>query len=299
MSKEVTKGTVAERAISEMNDSLLGVFEQIRDKCVEASKVDILTRYDIGVLMKDVMADASTYGTDATEKLAAALGMGVPNLYAHQQVAAAWDREELQKLLTRKEAKTGYHLSWSHAVALSTVASKKMRKELVAQCFEEQLQAKDLSAIIRQQLGSRGNNKRGRPMAVPRSPAAGLAKLHRLTASLINSQDVWEEAIFDRLAERPGSYASDNVLEQLAAAEEAQTRLEVTARHNRQRIRTALDAVQRAIKVSPPKKKGDIEASTTLPIAEAKPKSVQAEGKNSTQLKTALKNRLKKRAASA
>jgi hypothetical protein len=243
-SSELIVGSVQQQAVLDMGKELHTLYEKIRDKFMRAAQDDILARYDIGTMIHTAMSNEKKYGNDAAEKLALALDVSVSSLYVHQQVAVTWSRADLKALISRVEPESGYHLAWGHLWALSTVAKPDSRAALVEECFENVLSVRDFKHHVETMLGTRTNNPKGRPRSVPRSPSAGLATLRKLTNSLVNAQNVFDESVFDRLVEHPAEYATPAIIEQLKSAEEDQSRLELTAQNNLVRLKAALAAVE-------------------------------------------------------
>lgn len=236
-----------EQAVAEMNADLRQAYEKIRERLVKAAMNDIMARYDIGKEIATVMANESRYGANAADTLATALGISKAVLYTHQQVALSWKKQELQDVISRIDPDTGYHLDWAHVWALASLTSLEQRDQLVEQCFEDKMSARDVRAAVVELTGAKSNNPKGRPRSAPKSPSAGLSQLKKMTNSLVNAQDVFEEAVFIRLVEESKEFASEAIAEQLREAQEDQSRLEATAKSNRLKLQAALEAVERAL----------------------------------------------------
>jgi hypothetical protein len=237
----------AEQAVAEMNADLRQAFEKIRERLMKAAVNDIMARYDVGTLIQGVMSNESRYGANAADSLAAALGISKAVLYTHQQVAVSWKKQELQAVISRVDEETGYHLDWAHVWSLAALTSIDQRDELIERCFEDKLSSRDVRAFVMELTGARSNNPKGRPRSAPKSPSAGLAQLKKLTNSLVNAQDVFEEAVFIRLVEESKEFATEAIAEQLREAQEDQSRLEAAAKANRLKLQAALEAVERAL----------------------------------------------------
>lgn len=236
-----------EQAVAEMNDDLRQAYEKIRERLVKAAMNDIMARYDVGKEIQAVMSNESRYGANAADTLSTALGISKAVLYTHQQVAISWEKKELQAVISRIDPDTGYHLDWAHVWALAALTSLEQRDQLVEQCFEDKMSARDVRAAVSELTGAKSNNPKGRPRSAPKSPSAGLSQLKKMTNSLVNAQDVFEEAVFIRLVEESKEFASESIAEQLREAQEDQSRLEATAKSNRLKLQAALEAVERAL----------------------------------------------------
>jgi hypothetical protein len=270
MTKE-TEGSLAlqssSRVVAEMNEELRAAYDKICDRLRKAAANDVLARFEVGTVVASVMQNESKYGAGAADKLADALGITKAVLYTHQQVAVSWKRQELRDLADRVDEATGYHLDWTHICALTPLTSLQKRDELIECCFEDKLTSREIRALVVGESGARSNNPKGRPRSAPKSPSAGLSQLRKLTNSLVNAQDVFDEAVFDRLVEDPSEFANDSILEQLREAQEDQERLEAVAKTNRLKLQAALEAVEKAMSYADESDEED-EVADVLPVSE-------------------------------
>lgn len=234
-------------AVSGMNKALRGIYEECAGFLHEEQLGRILAYYRIGQRAAKTL-DAGTYGENAAQLLAAALELSTADLYRMRMVAETIPEEEMQKLMNRKGKLTGKKLTWS---ALFTIVSvqdnSKLRAKLFNEYFAHELTTRDLTAMIQGELGVRGNNRAGRPSLAPRTPAAGLAKLHRSSQTLLEQIDVMDEAIFTALADNPKEYASEEMVEELQKAYDEQVQLAETAQATARKLAAALEATQLAV----------------------------------------------------
>ena len=82
---------------------------------------------------------------------------------------------------------------------------------------------------------------------MPRSPSAGLTKLHKVVEQLLSTQAILDEAVFDRIDEEPENMADDKLLKALETAECDLADLAVKLDTNRRKIASAMDTVNRAL----------------------------------------------------
>jgi hypothetical protein len=301
MAKVKSSGELAientSRAVSAMNPELRALYESCEGIVAKIETGSIQGRYDLGAKVEASMNEKK-YGEDAANKLADALNIATSELYRCRTVAQIWTRAELKALLGRKN-KAKKAITWNHLTTVAGVRDdKKFRQQLLKKIFDESLTVRDLQAVIKGKLGSRGNNTTGRPRIKPKSPTAGLAQLHRLTGGFLSSQEVLETSIFESLANNPGEYASTDLVGQLQTALDEQKLLGTQAEANTRKISAALQATQQALQA------GEAAASEKTPsrtkMTKKKKKSgAKANGKPSGKVESngAPKKRVKKKGA--
>jgi hypothetical protein len=113
--------------------AVVGVCSAVRGLLSEATRGEILTRHQVGEILRTVKHDPATYGSEAIERVAAELGWKARELYRYITVAETWSAADLRALLDQT-SRFGHSLSWSHFLAL-TQAPETARAGLAAECL--------------------------------------------------------------------------------------------------------------------------------------------------------------------
>ena len=157
-------------------------------------RTNVLTRYDLGELVRDLAGDEVKYGTGAVPALAAVLGESATTLWNCRVLAQTYTRPQLDTLLERG-SKAGYQFTWSHLRLLISLDDPKRRRELETLTIEKRLTAADIQAKIQQTLGGKRKDT-GRKPVPPKSPAAALGQIAKLATDILNRSAGWEEQAF-------------------------------------------------------------------------------------------------------
>jgi len=247
MAKTKSTVIVAEQAIAEMNPALRKVYDGLATKLSDMDKKSVMVRYEIGEKVDMIMSNDVKFGEGAADKLAAAFGINVSEVHRFRKFSTTWSRTELAKMLKRPMGETQRAISYNHLRVLSTVTQSRLRTQLTERVFKECLSIRDLQAIVTEKLGTRGNNPAGRKAAVPKTPSAGLSKLHTMTSSLLNSADAIESSVFDVLSTEADKYATDKLLDELEGAQEEQEQLIAAATQTLNKLKATSSQLRRVI----------------------------------------------------
>jgi len=231
------------------------------------------------------MGDEKKYGENAAVKLAAAIGKDTQELYRLRKVAQVWSKDEIEKMLNRKSKAGKRTITFGHLWLTAGCDRATTRTALIKTFFEEGTTIREFKALIQKRLGKRGGGV-GRPRIAPKGPAAGLSAMAKKTTEWLESFDGWDTAIFDNLGNKPGDFASAELVSDLQTALDDQTKLEKKVQANKRKITAALDATKKSLRSgkakigsstpSRPKKKSAKASSNGAPKKTAKKKSAAA-----------------------
>ena len=228
----MTKARV-ERSVKRLSPALQARYLKLQKLFDEVATSEVKVRYEIGVIVAEVMAAKDKYGTDAVGALAKALGKNKATLYRAAEVMRTWTKRDLTALLRRKNIH-GLPLTWSHLVELSLVDSKDERDELISRALEHGLTVRDIVMMIRKRRmpGARVPLTLGERLAT-----SGLRQMVSMAQTLAHKAERWDEDVFVQLRDDALTPDVTELLEQAKAANE--TMVEV-ARANIENIEQVL-----------------------------------------------------------
>ncbi len=204
--------------LDEMTPALRQCYKQISGLLGDANKSTVMSRHKTGKIIKSVLEtdDENKYGKDAAGQLALALDMPKQDLYRCKVFADVYSEKEVKALLSRTTS-GGRKIKWSHIDLIIRVPDEKLRKKLVEQVFKDDLQVRDLSDLIKQKLGKRGNAK-GRPRATPTTPQGAIALLAKQAKTVVDVYTVSSKKL-DEAVDTPGDFDSKVIKSELSEAE--------------------------------------------------------------------------------
>lgn len=290
MSKSMTTklNEDAKRAIAGMNDQLRKLYERCDERRANRRKGDVLSSYDEGADIDKAMGDQKTYGENAAQKLAAALGIDTQELYRLRKVAQVWSRGEIEKLVERRSKQGNRLITFGHLWLVAGCTQQRTRDALLSKFFNEGTTIREFKAAIQQKLGKRGSGT-GRPRLMPKGPSAGLAAMNKKTEDWLASFEGWDVAIFENLGNKPGEYASADLIEELEKAIDEQTKLEEHARTAKSKLTAALDATRKAFDSNGPPVKTSTPSRSK--VGKRKSGSTSAEASNGAAPKKTAKKK--------
>lgn len=199
--------------IGAMPLALRGCYDEVRRALETTTHDGILARHKSGGLLADLLdsADVHKYGKGAARKLSRALDVPTQELYRWRLLHESFSVGDLRKLIARRTA-SERRITWSHLDVLLRVPVDKLRVSLLEQIFRDDLNVKELSAIIRDKLGKRGEAA-GRKKLAPKTLQGVVAVLDRKLQDLNEFYVVATEKI-----EQAISQPSDNVFDDYATA---------------------------------------------------------------------------------
>lgn len=238
-----------QRAYEELSPEGQAVFRKIRAKAFSLAKLDIMTRWEIGEIVREVTNNERKYGKGIVEQLAKALGgeNSQNELYQYRLLANTYTKEHLERLINRPMF-NGNQIAWSHLRLLISIdrdtPSSEVRAEMTELLYTEHMTAATLADRIRKRLA--GENGDVAPLH-PKSPAAAMQQADKYCQAVVSRVPVWEESIFKRVMETPPDQISPKMLEQLEAfAKNTQESSEVLL----QTSKKAADALERLKRVA-------------------------------------------------
>lgn len=281
VSTEGSKRGKKTKSAGEMSPGLREVYEQLRKLEARAKAHDVLVKYRVGQLVREVKENEGKYGAGAVEKLSARLGSGFKKdvLYGAASVARTWGKSEFSELV-KKEDDKGRRLSFSHFVALARVALPEKREQLLQRALKECLPVRKLAVLIGEGT-ERGQSGSGctQSSALTRSESA-VIPAHRPCAGLTGLVSDQEHFLTwcDKLEERLKPVMSADPTEALEGVILKAMAMLAKARDQNARIEEWLTAelnrVRRALAETAPKQEGDFRDvpkidGTETPPAEA------------------------------
>lgn len=125
--------------------NIKSVSKKVKTLLARADHNDVLARYEVSVILKNVMADAK-YGENAIAKMQSEIGLKKQSLYRIARVAQAWPEVEFSELANRVN-KNEWPLSWSHFELLASIDES--RNQMVERALAESLTVAELAAAIK------------------------------------------------------------------------------------------------------------------------------------------------------
>ncbi len=181
-----------------MNDALKPRFAKIEKRHSDLDTQEVLGRHAIGRELMELAGPDSEakYGDNAIGLVAAGLGVNASELYAYQNIARAWSKEELDILISDAR-KRGFTLSYTLLSRLSSLEASE-RKKMTRRCIAEVLTVSDLNREL-QALRGHISNSTGRPFKDPRTPHAGIVQLTQLADNVNKREKTFVRGVFDKL----------------------------------------------------------------------------------------------------
>ena len=182
-----------ETALAEMSPQLRKKYVAIGEHLGGNVRRTLGARYEIGVVVRDIVEDEATYGAGAMRLICDALGLKKTSLYDAASVARRWSREAFRDRMD-KPTLHRVPLSFSHFVVLAEVDDAARRDELLDIARREGLVVRELRNLARQA---------SRKDATPRASSA-LESSVRLASALVKSGVSLRESMALLLAEEQG-----------------------------------------------------------------------------------------------
>lgn len=122
------------------------VSHKVKTLLVRANRHDVLARYEVSVLLRNVMADAK-YADNAITQMQSEVGLSKQSLYRIARVAQAWPESEFGELVKRPNSK-GWPLTWSHFELLA-MTDLARRTDLFELALAESLTVAELVVAVK------------------------------------------------------------------------------------------------------------------------------------------------------
>jgi len=209
--------------LKEMTPATREVAQDFETRLGKVAHGIILTQYDMGSRVAEVMENEGEYGSGAVKQLAEYLNVagGETTLYALRNFSESFDKEYVKEY-SLKPMGNGQFLSIGHWFKLMQLKDRKTQEKMLDRIFKESLTVNELEKEVRA-LGSKDKkNARqgGRKPATPTSPIAGLQTAFQLAQKWSNLVPVLEENVFDSIDELPPDRVNEALLEKLNETKE-------------------------------------------------------------------------------
>ncbi|MFE8599856.1 hypothetical protein [Archangium violaceum] len=142
-----SKGRKKAKSAGKMSPELREALEKLRELVTQSDTQDAATQYSIGCVVRDVQDAPGKYGAGSVKRLARELGRNETSLYHRAQVARTWPPDEYAALLAKKNSKD-LPLSFYHLVALSSVADRQAREQLIEEVLAESYTVKATKRLV-------------------------------------------------------------------------------------------------------------------------------------------------------
>jgi hypothetical protein len=176
-----------------------------------AIHLNVMTRYELGEVVRDMTEHESRYGEAAVQKLGMLLGESAQNLWHYQTCARAYTRPMLKALLERS-GKAAWPLSWSHLRLLSSVKNGKERKRLEVATIEKKFTVEDLQERVGRIEGRRKGA--GKKPEKPRSTTHAMGQIQKFADQIINRSGDWDQIVYAHY-QKPSAKVAQEEAEQL------------------------------------------------------------------------------------
>ena len=152
----------------------------------------LMTYYDMGAILKDVVSRPAVYGEEAVDQLASYLPFESTAKRAKvllvdlKDFAQEYTRDQVVQI-SKKRMKNGNQITWQHFRYMIKVAQKNERNKLWAMVREHSLSSLELQNVINAEYEVKNERKGcGRKPQKPVSPLAGLQTTLKKTFELYN-----------------------------------------------------------------------------------------------------------------
>lgn len=204
--------------LKEMSPATREVAQDFETRLGKVAHGIILTQYDMGSRIAEIMENEGEYGSGAVKQLSEYLNIagGETTLYALRNFSESFDKDYVKEWSLKPMA-NGQFLSIGHWFKIMQLKDRKAQDKMLDRVFRESLSVNELEKEVRA-LGSKDKkNARqgGRKPATPTSPIAGLQTAFQIAQKWANLEPVLEESVFDAIDELPPDRINDALLEKL------------------------------------------------------------------------------------
>lgn len=197
-------------AVEQMPSATREMYPKLQKLYESTTRNELHKRYDIGAIVKVLMADEGKYGQNVLRLLADALAVGVDYLYRCKSLASTWTWEEIGTLRSRLNC-FGRRIEFTHLLLIANLPASKTRGELLDEFFRKGLTTRELEQRIKKLIGKSKPSQPGRP----KSPSAGLAAMRKVAADFDEKRGVWQETVFDPIEDTTGNGGEISYLDDL------------------------------------------------------------------------------------
>lgn len=206
-----------EEGVEQEQLALLGAATVLRGLLAAATRDEVLTRHQAGMILRDIKGAPGTYGVRCVERIGAELGIAPATLYRYMAVAENWSAAEI-RVESTKTNRFGQPPAWSHFLALTRAPDSSSRRALLDECMGEGWTARELAERIAELTDEASRNDRPRSAEDPLQTAlaAGIHCAARASGDL----SVFASALAARLGDPDAAADGDLVTRAITAFEE-------------------------------------------------------------------------------
>jgi hypothetical protein len=300
----IVSRSASEVALRACNEPLLKLRQEIQQLILDGHRNNIMQNYAIGELIKLADSNSEMYGEGALGRLTASLDISPAILYSCHALATTFTRGGIVKML-KKRMKNGNTLTFGHLLELSKLRQEFRERvpEVLKLTWSNNWTVEALAGEIQQILGRRLDDKlskRGRKPSVPRTAAAGITQIWRLSEGFCKRQEGFECAVFDSLREISATECTPQLASNIRQAVVAQAQLGDVVKHNVVSLTESLARIEKILKSKSAKGEEQVDTDDELvavrksqpPIKTKKKKPVKAKRqKQSRRLSKVRPNR--------
>lgn len=220
--------------------------DAIEKKLGNAARGSVLLKYDVGIIIRDVIAGEAAHGQKAVEQLAAYNNIAPKNLYALRDWVSTFEKDFVQEWSGKPFADGSGYMTESHWLALRQIETEKGRLRMLDRVIRDGLTANQLEIEIKSGAGGKTKNVRtgGRKPSTPTSPLAGLQKFQGLAISLTNYSETVEQGVYEALENLEPADVTDTHLKRAQETLDAVTKAAEELAGDRDRLTKVVESVQ-------------------------------------------------------
>ena len=282
-----------------MSPALQEIAKTFDEKLAKGATVIVVTMYDMGARLKEVVDDEGTYGSGAVKQLAEYHGIsgGETALYAMMNFAKSFDKDYVKTNSLRPMA-NGHYMTLGHWLQLMKIQDDAKREKMLEKVLRESVSANDLEKEIR--AGASGGTKNarqgGRKPKAPTSPIMGLQKTFELANKFVRWDDVAQKSVFDNIDEMEPDKVTDNLLAKAKTTLEMVEKVGETAASMKEHLESNIERIEQVLetKAESAAEEYDEEEADPKPKKKVKPETNGKPEKNAKKEKDAKKKKKKK-----
>jgi tRNA(Ser,Leu) C12 N-acetylase TAN1 len=170
---------------------------ELRTKLTAAEGADIETRYQVGVIVRELKNEPGKYGTKAVERAVEELKIPSQTLYRYATVVDAWTRELINQFIA-EGVLVSTPVTWSHLVVTARIPDADKREGLLRRAIKEKLSSRTLLKEAKNLAGKASPRKARKSNLLKKFGTwarADVTKLQDLKKYVVEVEVVGEEVI--------------------------------------------------------------------------------------------------------
>ena len=204
--------------LAEAPEALKKKIVEIQSRYQKDARARVMGNYMLGVLIREVMAKETVYGSKAVEQIARYFDTQPTNLYAFRQVAATFSSAQVDEA-SQKELPNGGYITFQHLIVISRIGEPDDRNRMLARTLNEGLSTSQLEGEISSTGVVRRNIRTGgRKPGKPTSMGAAIQQVATVCQSVVNRYPVWDETFFQPCQHVDANKFDDAVVAKLGEA---------------------------------------------------------------------------------